>query len=210
MSKFTEEKLEQAIISLLEEQGYPHATDDSIDRQPNEVLIKSDLRTFLAQRYAVDNITPSEIDAIIRRLETLPAVDLYDFNKRIHKLVSDGFLLKRDLPADRAGDHTQKDLYIQLIDYAGLPEQRLPRPDEVETIVAEDPPTYSGDRNIYRIVNQLEIEGREKRIPDAILYINGLPLVVFEFKSAIREEATARVAPTSGLPAAARASPCCF
>ena len=26
------------------------------------------------------------------------------------------------------------------------------------------------------------------RIPDAILYINGLPLVVFEFKSAIREE----------------------
>ncbi len=29
-----------------------------------------------------------------------------------------------------------------------------------------------------------------KRIPDGILYINGLPLVVFEFKSAIREEAT--------------------
>lgn len=39
-------------------------------------------------------------------------------------------------------------------------------------------------------MNQLEIEGSEKRIPDAILYINGLPLVVFEFKSAIREDAT--------------------
>ncbi|SUC39685.1 type I site-specific deoxyribonuclease, HsdR family [Proteus mirabilis] len=26
------------------------------------------------------------------------------------------------------------------------------------------------------------------RIPDAILYVNGLPLVVFEFKSAVREE----------------------
>ncbi|MCF6334907.1 MAG: HsdR family type I site-specific deoxyribonuclease, partial [Spirochaetales bacterium] len=36
----------------------------------------------------------------------------------------------------------------------------------------------------------LEIMGYEKRIPDAIIYINGLPLVVFEFKSAIREEAT--------------------
>jgi type I restriction enzyme R subunit len=34
------------------------------------------------------------------------------------------------------------------------------------------------------------IVGSEKRIPDGILYINGLPLVVFEFKSAIREEAT--------------------
>lgn len=39
-------------------------------------------------------------------------------------------------------------------------------------------------------MNQLTIAGRETRIPDAILYINGLPLVVFEFKSAIREEAT--------------------
>ena len=45
------------------------------------------------------------------------------------------------------------------------------------------------DHNIYKLVNQLEIEGREtSRIPDAILYINGLPLVVFEFKSAIRED----------------------
>ena len=51
------------------------------------------------------------------------------------------------------------------------------------------PATYSlGNR--YRLVNQLEIEGSETRIPDAILYINGLPLVVFEFKSAIREQAT--------------------
>lgn len=40
------------------------------------------------------------------------------------------------------------------------------------------------------MVNQLEIVGYETRIPDGILYINGLPLVVFEFKSAIREEAT--------------------
>ena len=43
--------------------------------------------------------------------------------------------------------------------------------------------------NTYRIVNQMEIQGYELRIPDGILYINGLPLVVFEFKSAIREEA---------------------
>ena len=29
-----------------------------------------------------------------------------------------------------------------------------------------------------------------KRIADGFLYINGLPLVVFEFKSAVREDAT--------------------
>ena len=44
--------------------------------------------------------------------------------------------------------------------------------------------------NIFRIVNQLEIQGREKRIPDGIVYVNGLPMVVMEFKSAVKEETT--------------------
>jgi type I restriction enzyme R subunit len=39
-------------------------------------------------------------------------------------------------------------------------------------------------------VNQLEVKGSERRIPDAIVYINGLPLVVIEFKSAIKENTT--------------------
>ena len=98
------------------------------------------------------------------------------------KLVSDGFLLKRE-------DRSQKDLYIQLIDYSELVAFREPKPGEVPDIVAEDGGLLSGS-NIFKIVNQLEIVGHEKRIPDGILYINGLPLVVFEFKSAIREEAT--------------------
>ena len=48
----------------------------------------------------------------------------------------------------------------------------------------------NSDNNIFRIVNQLEIKGKEKRIPDAIVYVNGLPLVVFEFKSAVKENTT--------------------
>ncbi len=181
--KFNEERLEQAIIGLLEEQGYPHCRGDALDRPPGEVLLKDDLRDYLASRYADAGITGGEIEAIIKRLERLPALDLYDSNRQIGKLVSDGFLLKRE-------DRRQKDLYIQLIDYTGLPEQREPRPGEVDTVVADQAPGYGAERNIYRVVNQLAIEGSEKRIPDAILYINGLPLVVFEFKSAIREEAT--------------------
>ena len=46
------------------------------------------------------------------------------------------------------------------------------------------------ENNIFKIVNQLEIKGSEKRIPDGIVYINGLPVVVLEFKSAIKEETT--------------------
>lgn len=157
--KFTEERLEQAIIELLKKEGYQHTRGEQLERSPEDVLIKSDLREFLAQRYQTESITAYEIEQIIHKLEYLPASDLYDTNKAIMKFVSDGFLLKRE-------DASQKDIYIQLIDY-----------DELKN-------------NTYRIVNQMEIQGYELRIPDGILYINGLPLVVFEFKSAIREEAT--------------------
>src|SRR5690606_36494329 len=44
--------------------------------------------------------------------------------------------------------------------------------------------------NDFKIINQLEIQGTELRIPDLILYINGIPVVVFEFKTAIEEEIT--------------------
>jgi type I restriction enzyme R subunit len=85
-------------------------------------------------------------------------------------------------------DRNQKDIHIELIDYNGLDAQ-LTSPD-LDTIVAEPGAKYPPDYNIYKFVNQLEIVGSEKRIPDGIIYINGLPVVVFEFKSAIREEAT--------------------
>ncbi len=186
MSKFTEEKLELAIIALLEAQGYPHFTGADFTRQTHEVLIRDDLTNYLEARYKADGITANEIQAVLKQLDAYPSADLYDSNKAIHKLVADGFLLKRE-------DRNQKDLYIQLIDYSGLPELRIPSDDELETVVAEGKAQYStgtATYNIYKVVNQLEIEDREKRIPDAILYINGLPLVVFEFKSAIREEAT--------------------
>ena len=157
--KFSEAKLEDAIISLLENEGYSHITGEQIERSEEEVLIKSDLATYLSKRYSDEDITNGEIEQIIRDLERLPSSELYESNKKFMKMLSDGFYLKRE-------DRSKKDLYIQLIDFNKV------------------------DSNLFKIVNQLEITGYEKRIPDGILYINGLPVVVFEFKSAIRENAT--------------------
>jgi len=182
--KFTEAKLEAAIIDHLGNEGYPHVPGNAIERQPQEVLIKADLRAFLAKQYAADGITPGEIESVILQLEAYSAADLYESNKAIMKLVSDGFLLKRE-------DHSQKDLYVQLIDYSALAAFREPDAGEVPTIIADNgADAYHPGNNIFKMVNQLEITGDEKRIPDGILYINGLPLVVFEFKSAISEDAT--------------------
>jgi type I restriction enzyme, R subunit len=159
MSKFTEERLEQAIIELLEAEKITHVKGETLEREKSDVLIKEDLKAYLSKRYKKDGITSDEIDSIIRQMEMMPHSDLYESNKSIMKMISDGFLLKRE-------DRSQKDLYVQLIDYS------------------------DADENSYKMVNQMEIQGYELRIPDGILYINGLPVVVFEFKSAIREEAT--------------------
>lgn len=159
MSKFTEEKLELAFIELLENQGITYVFGKDIQRNQSEVLLEDDLKDYLKNRYKTENIRESEIVGIVRKLQNYPASDLYDSNKAIMKLISDGFILKREKADD-------KDIYIEFINY-----------DDVNS-------------NNFKIVNQLEIMGYEKRIPDGILYINGLPLVVFEFKSAIREEAT--------------------
>jgi type I restriction enzyme R subunit len=183
MSKFTEEKLELAILELLGKEGFPHVHGGTLERATGDVLLREDLREYLSRRYAADGITEGEIERISRRLDAFSSADLYESNKTIMKMVSDGFLLKRE-------DRSRKDLYVELIDYRGIAEQRHPKPGEVPTVVAEELAKYNAPCNIFKAVNQMEIVGAEKRIPDCIVYINGLPLVVFEFKSAIREEAT--------------------
>lgn len=180
MGKFTEAKLEQVFIDLLAQEGYPHVLGDELIHPQNEVLIEADLKDYLLNRYQPHQLTELEADRIIIQLKTLSSSDLYESNKKIMGWLSDGFLLKRE-------DPNQKDIYIELIDYRTLNAQRQSKNlDKIE----ENQAAYNASKNIYKFVNQLEIGGGEKRIPDGILYINGLPLVVFEFKSAIREDAT--------------------
>lgn len=181
--KFTESQLEQAFIGLLQSEKIPHYSGETLTRSTEEILIKEDLRTYLIARYEDEHLSHSEIESIIRELERFPASDLYESNKAIMKLVSDGFLLKRE-------DRSKKDLYIELIDYRNVNKNQQPNFDQLHVVAADPGEPFGWDVNIYKFVNQLEIQGFEKRIPDGIIYINGLPLVVMEFKSAIREDAT--------------------
>ena len=178
---FTEAQLEKVFADLLTKEGYPHILGGTLTRKEDEVLIEEDFRQFLKRKYAEEGISDNEIRSILMQLKSLSASDLYESNKTIMRMLSDGFILKRE-------DRMQKDIYIQLIDYNGLPQHRVS--DNLENVWTEDEEAYNADSNIYRFATQMEIVGSEKRIPDGIIYVNGLPLVVFEFKSAIREEAT--------------------
>jgi type I restriction enzyme R subunit len=179
---FTENKLERAFIEVLRTEHYPHHLGNTIARAAEEVLIEADLLQYLLAKYASEQLTAAEAQSIVRQLKALPASDLYESNKTMMRWLSDGFILKRE-------DRNQKDIHIELIDYKGLEAQLVSA--DLDTMTATDPKgEYKIDSNVYKFVNQLEIVGSEKRIPDGIVYVNGLPLVVIEFKSAIREEAT--------------------
>ncbi len=157
---FNERALELSIIELLQNKGYIHQIGNELIREKSEVLIVGDLKKYLHTRYVSDELTESEIDSIILSLRTVGGT-LYESNKTIMSMIIDGFVFNRE-------DRDKKDIFIELINY-GEP-----------------------GKNIFKIVNQLEIEGcnYQVRIPDGIIYVNGLPLVVLEFKTAIQENTT--------------------
>jgi type I restriction enzyme R subunit len=84
---------------------------------------------------------------------------IYVDNRDTFKKIRDGFSFRRV-------DKSKPAIWINLIDFFNL------------------------DNNIFKIVNQYTIQGlKQRRRPDAIVFVNGLPLVVIEFKSAVKEDA---------------------
>ena len=46
------------------------------------------------------------------------------------------------------------------------------------------------DKNIFKVINQYSVQGEHLRRPDMLLFINGIPIAIFEFKTAIEEDTT--------------------
>ena len=107
------------------------------------------------------DLTDSEVLRIIGRLENIPSTPLYHGNREAFWLINKGFDLTRDDPQKVA-------LHIDYIYF-----------DENES-----------RKNIFKIVSQYYVQGEKLRKPDLTLFINGIPVAIFEFKSAIREDTT--------------------
>lgn len=160
MTNFNEHALEMSIMQLFKDEGYTYISGDQIHRERTEVLLIDDLKQYLYNRYAKDGITLSEVDGIILFLRNISGT-IYEANKEVYRIICNGFTLTRE-------DRTQKDIHIRLVDF-------------------ENP-----GNNIFKIVNQFEIDGinNQRRIPDGIVFVNGIPVVVLEFKSAVKENTT--------------------
>ena len=157
---FQESHLENMVVDLIRDKGYAYIHGDNLKREYEDVLIEDDLRQFLSNRYASNDITSDEIDRIIMGLKTVSVASLYDANKIVFQRIVEGEIFNRQ-------DPNKQSFLLQLIDFENI------------------------DNNIFKVCNQVVIKGpQNKRIPDTIIYINGLPMVVWEYKSTVREDAT--------------------
>ena len=106
-------------------------------------------------------IPESSIDYAIKKIQNFETNDVFTNNKLFHKYLTEGIEIT-DFINGKTAYHT-----IKLIDF-----------DNIEN-------------NEFLVVNQLEIvEDDIKKIPDIIVYVNGIPLVCMELKSTSREEVT--------------------
>lgn len=157
--KFTEDELERAIIPLFEQQGYTYVHGDSIHRKFEDILLLDDLRAFISDRYASNNLSENEMQKIINRINLIPSTPLYTGNRETFWLVNEGFDLVRD-------DASGVALHIDFIDF-------------------EEP-----SNNIFKVVNQYSVQGERLRRPDLLVFMNGIPIAICEFKTAIEEDKT--------------------
>jgi len=155
--KFTEQELEDAMIELLEKEGYAHIQGESLHRRFDEVLLEDDINTYLQSKYSNEKLTANEITKIINNIKLVSPYPLYDGNRETFYLINEGFDIARDDPAKR-------NIHINLIDF-------------------ETP-----KNNIFKAVNQFSIEDGHLRRPDLLLFINGIPVAICEFKTVIEED----------------------
>ncbi|MFZ1570892.1 MAG: type I restriction endonuclease subunit R [Thiolinea sp.] len=171
MSKLTESAIEDFAIKLLERQGYTyiHAPDIAPDSDTPERSNYADV--FLTGRLeqAVKRINPklpaNARQTALKEVQRINSPELLTNNETIHRLLTEGVPVSTQKDGDERGER------VWLIDFN--------HPDNNEFVVA----------------NQLTvIENHQKKRPDLVLFVNGLPLVVIELKNATDENATLKAA----------------
>ncbi len=169
--KITESAIESLAIELLEKLGYTHlyGTDIAPDGAYPERSSFEDVVLVARVQDAVARINPgvpleAREDAV-KQVLRLNSPNLLANNEAFHRMLTEGVRVSYQKNGDIRGD------LVWLIDERNL------------------------DNNDFLAVNQFTVVENDlhKRL-DMVLFINGLPLVVFELKNPAQENATVRSA----------------
>lgn len=158
--KFYESDYEEALIYLLENQGWSYTFGRDIARNNREVLLTDQLTAYLKKRYA--ELIDSDIEDIINHLRHTSGQIHFELLRNTYYLIRDGYRYTRNVDGQIFD--------IEFIDFE-----------------------KDNDNNIYSCVNQFEVGYGMKadvRIPDVLLFINGIPLCIFELKNPTDIDAT--------------------
>ena len=163
-----EDVVEQAALAILQNSGIPYLGADVISpdgTEPErasygEVLLRGRLEATVAQLNA--HIPEDARSDALRQISGSTSQSLIEENRRIQGLLVNG------------------------VDVEFKAEDGTIRGDKVWLVDFEDP-----QANDWLVTNQFTvIEGKHKRRPDLVVFLNGLPVAVIELKNAASEAAT--------------------
>lgn len=158
---FTEYDLENAIIQLFHEgEHYDYVHGDDIHRKLEDVIIIDDLKKYILSKYAPYHLTPTEVKTIINKV-----IDVGSSASLYSKNKEAYYLVTEGFDFVRE-DVTKVGLHIDFIDF--------------------DTP----ENNVFKVVNQFSVKDLSVRRPDLVIFINGVPICICEFKTAVKEDTT--------------------
>jgi type I restriction enzyme R subunit len=167
MNLLTESVVEEATLDWLEGLGYTplNASEIAPDSSNSERQTYADIVLINRLRSALttinDKIPSDAIEEAIRKVTRTDTPSLFENNRRFHKFLTDGVDVEYQAEGRTIYDK------VWLIDFTNL------------------------NNNDWLAVNQLYVkENKTPRIPDVVIFINGLPLGVIELKNPTDENAT--------------------
>ena len=159
--RYCESEYEDALIGFLEAEEWTYTAGNDIPRvSKRDVLIADDFITFISSTNS--DLTESEVTQIYDNVRLIGAESDFATLHKVYGWMVDG---------------------VQFVPQDGLARM-------IPLIDFEHP-----EKNIFRVVNQFVVEytnhgQKEKRIPDVLLFVNGLPLCVIELKNPADANAT--------------------
>jgi type I restriction enzyme R subunit len=156
-----ENLFEETTIERLEHLGYRHL--DGRELRDDETFPETQVvhRPTLRRHFREQYpfLDERALNEAVQRVARPDGANLSRRNKEAHRLLTKGFEL-----AYEAADGTEKHEHVYPIDWE--------HPEE----------------NDFWVVQQLPVQGKNDRRPDLVVYVNGLPVVLFELKSPYRDD----------------------
>lgn len=152
--KYYESDYEEAFVQLLQSEGWQYTYGENlVNHKVTEALYEKDLRDYIAANYNDRSLSANDVDGIVANLRNCGGATDYLALRNTFLLCQNGYTFR--------------------------PTQPDKQPFLFEYIDFEHP-----EHNIFRCVNQYEMQqGKQTRIPDIMLFVNGIPVGIIELKN---------------------------